>query len=400
MKSKRLRVYICLVTDHGLGLWHRQFPAALKAMGHEVHVAEGLGISESGPLSQAGLWTKSDRARLTERIFEDFATEHRRQRFDLFFAFLYPVQFDPELFDHVAALGTPSVYYFCDNLFHQEVARRYARHATLNWVPEKAAMRNFKAAGARAVHLPMAANPSENFSVGGGESLDVIFPGARNPFRRQVLGYAISKGVDLTLFGSGWIPSQISHNLINYQATAQAPLNSAGRWHRLNQWLTFKSTALVRFCRHGLRPARESRAYAKLGEEYESLVRQHAHPETVDLARLNALYSEARVTIGINDQFNPVSIPALYCYPKMREFEATMSGACYLTQRTEETEDLFDTEKEIAVYSSPEELVEKTRELLGSPTRRAQMRVAAARRSNSDHTWQRRFETIFRELGL
>ncbi|MDB6139801.1 MAG: hypothetical protein JWO94_2873 [Verrucomicrobiaceae bacterium] len=399
MAASRLRLFVCLPNDTGTSLWHRQFPETLKAMGHEVIMPDGIGLSDSWSLSQALQWGKADRSNLTQRIFDAVDAEHHRQHVDLFFVYLYPMQFDPELFALVAALGIPSVYFFCDNLLHPEVASQFARHATLNWVPEKNAMSGFKAAGARALHLPMAANPARNFPTGDAESLDAAFAGGKTPFRRRILGNALDKGLDITVFGSGWIPNQISHHLINNGTTTpQTPRGSASQ--RFKQWRTFKTSALARLCKHGLRPVMESRNYNRMGEEFELLVQQHASAEPLDLVGLNAMHSKARVTIGINDQFNPVASPSLYFYPKMREFEATMSGACYLTQRTEETESLFEPGREIAVYSTQDEMVEKARELLASPTTRKQMRTAAALRAASDHTWQRRFETIFQELDL
>ena len=399
MAASRLRVFCCLPSDTGTSLWHRQFPETLEQMGHDVYVPQEIGLSASWPLSWAGQWTKKDRSKLTQSILDDFKIRHREKPFQLFFAYIYPYQFEPELLDHIADLGVPTVYFFCDNLLYKDVAKDYSRHATLNWVPEKAAMPAFRAVGSRALYLPMAANPARNFPAGNDEFYDVTFAGGQTPYRRQILGYAISQGINVKIFGGGWLPDQVSHHTIN-SGSAPMTVIVPSRMERYKRWLKFKISALKRFSKHGLRPAREIRRYNSMGQEFESLVQGAATLEAIDLDRLNRLYSESRITIGANDQFNSIANPSFYCYPKMREFEATMAGACYLTQHTEDTEELFDTDKEIATYRLPEEMVEKVRELLASPERRGNMRKAAALRSKTDHTWQRRFEAVFRELGL
>jgi spore maturation protein CgeB len=84
----------------------------------------------------------------------------------------------------------------------------------------------------------------------------------------------------------------------------------------------------------------------------------------------------------------------------MREFEATMAGACYLTQATPESADLFEIGTEIECYASAAELVGKANDLLAAPERRRAMREAARKRALGEHTWQHRFTALFDCLGI
>jgi Glycosyl transferases group 1 len=399
MSRRPLRIFVCLVFDQGTSLWHRQFVETLGEMGHNVVSAEGLGISESWLLAGTGQWGKAERLKLTTKIHDAFVQAHRSTPFDLFFAYLYPFQFEVSLFDSIRSLGVPVAYFFCDNLSQPDVAKKYAPRATLNWVPEKAALRQFKEAGATAIHLPMAANPKRNFPSGDPEELDVSFAGGMTPFRRKLFGECVQRGLNLTIYGGGWRADQQWHLTVDSNVSAPT-LQQPNRMQKLRHWLSFKRTALLQFLEHGSRPRIESRLYKSMGMEFEPILHEHCKTAFLDNSQLNGLYSRSRVSIGVNDQFCATTIPSVYSYPKMREFEATMAGACYLTQLTDESAELFEPSVEIETYADSEELASKARILLADAPRRNKLRQMGHRRAFETHTWAHRFERLFAELGL
>ena len=77
-----------------------------------------------------------------------------------------------------------------------------------------------------------------------------------------------------------------------------------------------------------------------------------------------------------------------------------MAGACYLTQATPDLPALFEEDKEIMLYRSDEELVDKARFLFRHPAIRMKMRDAATKRAHAQHDWIHRFQRAFDELGL
>ncbi|MBD0325949.1 MAG: glycosyltransferase family 1 protein [Pyrinomonadaceae bacterium] len=52
------------------------------------------------------------------------------------------------------------------------------------------------------------------------------------------------------------------------------------------------------------------------------------------------------------------------------------------------------------VYSNTEELNEKTEYYLAHPAQAEKLRAAGYARARRDHTWERRFQQLFREVGL
>jgi len=84
----------------------------------------------------------------------------------------------------------------------------------------------------------------------------------------------------------------------------------------------------------------------------------------------------------------------------LRDFEVPMSGGFYLVEYMEELEDFFDIGKEIVCYSGPEELAAKIDYYLQNEDEREAIALAGLQRCRRDHTWKRRFENVFREVGL
>ena len=83
----------------------------------------------------------------------------------------------------------------------------------------------------------------------------------------------------------------------------------------------------------------------------------------------------SQVVVGINrcpsfrrPFWNPLR------YSRLRDIEAPMLGACYLTERAPGLTDLFEVGTEIETYADAAELVEKSKALQGDLPRRTRMR--------------------------
>ena len=85
---------------------------------------------------------------------------------------------------------------------------------------------------------------------------------------------------------------------------------------------------------------------------------------------------------------------------RLRDFEVPMSGGFYLVEHQEELREFFEIGREIETYRSREELLDKISFYLGHDAERERIRRAGRERCLRDHTWQRRFDAAFREIGL
>jgi len=74
----------------------------------------------------------------------------------------------------------------------------------------------------------------------------------------------------------------------------------------------------------------------------------------------------------------------------MRLFEATGVGACLVTDWKENLADYFEPEKEVVIYRTPEECIEKIKWLLSHPTERETIAKAGQKRCLKDHSFMNR----------
>jgi spore maturation protein CgeB len=115
----------------------------------------------------------------------------------------------------------------------------------------------------------------------------------------------------------------------------------------------------------------------------------------------NALTSESMITLGINryPSFRyHVSQPDTYS--RLRDIEAPMLGACYLTEWTEGIEELYDIENEIAVYKTALDLSKQIKALLNDPERRKSLKIECQKKALNTHSIPDSLKKMRCSLGL
>jgi spore maturation protein CgeB len=93
------------------------------------------------------------------------------------------------------------------------------------------------------------------------------------------------------------------------------------------------------------------------------------------------------VTLGINryPSFRH-SLSAPDTYSRLRDLEAPMLGACYLTEWTEGLDKLYEPGREIETYSNAEEMAYKIEMLKADRERRLALRRNGQRRALAEHS--------------
>jgi len=77
-----------------------------------------------------------------------------------------------------------------------------------------------------------------------------------------------------------------------------------------------------------------------------------------------------------------------------------MSRTCYLTGHSDEITEFYDVGREIDTYRTPDELADKTKFYLCHQAAAERMREAGYHRACQQHSWQSRFEELFRKIGI
>jgi spore maturation protein CgeB len=108
------------------------------------------------------------------------------------------------------------------------------------------------------------------------------------------------------------------------------------------------------------------------------------------------MYSQSKINLGFG---GVVSLTNTYCL-KGRDFEIPMSGGLFLTEYHSELAEFYNFGTEIMVYKDFDELLSKIRYLLLNPEEADEIRKKGMLRARREHTWEKRFETIFKCFGL
>lgn len=108
------------------------------------------------------------------------------------------------------------------------------------------------------------------------------------------------------------------------------------------------------------------------------------------------LYSRSRINLGFGGVGHSRKLMCL----KGRDFEVPMSGGLYLTQDNPELSLVYKVGKEILTYKNEKDCAEKVKWLLANPEEAAKVREAGRKRALRNHTWEKRFEKVFRLAGI
>jgi hypothetical protein len=363
--------------------WEFYFKNALAEAGHEAIETPGADWAEGlTPLSA------EERAAWLDRTWTptvDFLRrEHARRRVDLFLSYLYPFQVEPAALRAVRELGIPTVNFFCDNIREFTRIPESYRDFDLHWVPEAEARALYAAAGLRFLYAPMAVWIPPAFRTPPTvETADVIFMGSHDALREDLLGAAVELGLPLRLHGAGWKPDA---------PATPPPARSAGR-------LLQNQIAFLR--EHGWRGVAMRATYQLRHRRPTAWIDRHWRPALRNESEYFQATRESQVVIGVNrfPSFRH-SFSRPHGYSRLRDIEAPMLGACYLTESAPGLEDLYELGTEIETYSNATELAAQVERLRGDPARRSQLRLLGQRRALAHHTIARSLEEITRTLGL
>lgn len=100
------------------------------------------------------------------------------------------------------------------------------------------------------------------------------------------------------------------------------------------------------------------------------------------------IMSEHKICLNMHGMFMD------YGAGNMRMFEATGIGACLLTDLRSENSELFDVDREIVVYDSLNDMVEKAKWLLDNPKRAKQIALAGQKKTLEKYTYRHKAEQL------
>jgi spore maturation protein CgeB len=265
---------------------------------------------------------------------------------DASFFFLFEEEIAPATVEAVGDVAGPTISWFADDHWRFEsFSRRYARSFDVCVTTDHESVQNYRAAGARNVVLSQwACNRYVYKRVTTELEHGVTFVGQRYGRRPEVVQRIQSAGYDVECWGQGWPAGRLDQReMIRVFSSSAINLNLSNAWQ----------------------------------------------PDYSLRARLGAF---AR-GIELDTRPRPEQI-------KGRNFEVPGCGGFLLTQRVPRLEDYFVEGEEIALFDAEDDLIPQIRHWLEHPDERAAVAEAGYRRVLAEHTYDHRFEEIFRVAGL
>lgn len=366
--------------------WEFYLKQGIEESGHEWVEAKEADWAE-GLTYIPGQELESWKERTWSLVVSQIKKLHQEKPIDLFLGYLFPNQVEPSAVSDIQSLGIPCVNFFCDNVreFTQVPKSYYC--FDLHWVPEHKALKMYQQAGLNFFNAAMPVwVPPHQRTYEHPENYGVSFIGSRDVLREVLLAEALKLGAPIDIRGPGWI------------STGNQSASEPGVDNR-NLWKVIANQADI-IAKQGL-----STLVWKTTYRFQPRVADEVFEKFVQDAVFGPKYQEvtqqSKITLGINryPSFRyPFSKPDTYS--RLRDIEAPMMGACYLTESTQGLSELYNLGEEIETYSTPEEMVEKIKMLLADVAKRKEMRYQAQKRALSEHSIANSLAKITNALGL
>jgi spore maturation protein CgeB len=116
----------------------------------------------------------------------------------------------------------------------------------------------------------------------------------------------------------------------------------------------------------------------------------------INAEQMSELSKRARIILGVGSVGHCHDVYTL----KLRDFDAPMSGAMYLTHRNPDLRRLYSEGEEIECYTTPKEALNKVRFYLEHPADLAQIAKNGHQKALTRDTWDQRLQSTFEQLGL
>ena len=308
--------------------------------------------------------------------------------YDLFFTNIcyYKMLFGESL-DYIHSKGIPAVCLRCDNLVIPYNDKELAPKFDLVWLTSIETQPLYKKWGAKTIFLPYAANPV-TFAPTNNTSINrVCFIGTPYGSRSIMINTLTSAKVELDLYYGG--------------NKTKSPSTFTPKFEIITP-----SKYSVHFSRLKFAEGRKliwGTLVNKFRGQTQVIDNEYLHRfPSVSVNGLSSYYSRYNLCLASTSTNHTDALKNPLKIVNLRNFEIPMSGGIEICKFNPELAEYFEADKEIIFYESKEELIDKA--VYYTKTASAQeictIKINARKRAESDHTWMRRFELIFKKLGI
>lgn len=256
---------------------------------------------------------------------------------------LYTDQFDALVIDKLRE-HTKTLCFFHDDTWRVEYSRSWAQHFDYFSTPDINGELKYREIGLpNAIYFPFGCNERIFRKLDVAKRFDVSFVGTWHPYREWLIKRILKAGINVIAAGHRWPRGEI------------------------------KQEDMVRLFN-------ESRINLNLSNSASWDVRYLAFSPRAILNRLRSRKNIEQL--------------------KARGFELGGCGAFQLSYYVDGLERCYEMNREICVYSDPDDLIEKIKFYLAHESLRESIAAAGLNRTLKDHTFAKRFNLVFQRMGL
>ena len=368
-------------------IWYYNLYLPLLDMGHEVVCFDydlvAL-VNRADPNHPGNKeYLQKNRPLASEELLRQVRLAHQEKPIDLFFSYFYSSCVDPEAIREIKKMGIVAVNWYCNGSYQFHLVKEIAPAYDYCLVPEKFRLKDYRRIGANPIYCQEAANPKIYKPYDLPREFDVVFVGQKYGNRPDYISELVEKGIKVRVWGVGW----------------QEPNQSARHLERISPIARIKSLKTMDGWRRAWLKAVRWASLAPLVEQPISVPSGICGPPLEDDEMIR-MYSRCKISLGFSSCGDTHLKRQKILQVRLRDFEAPMSGAFYLVEYMKELEEFFEIGKEIVCYHDKDDLADKIRYFLEHEKEREKIRQSGLRRAVNDHSWHKRFEMMFRQMGL
>lgn len=309
---------------------------------------------------------KSWSSKTWDIVLKDLKTIRQKEKNIIFLSYFFPKQINLDILIEIKRMGIPFVNFYCDNVRDFKYIPKEFNAFDLNWVPEIDALKMYKNKKLNFLHLPMPMWVDYKYrNLPNLENNNFVFIGSKDNTREELLNNIISKGIDIKIYGGNW-----NNNTINEVEIFQKK-NLKSRLLHFNKQISHNgiSSFLWKFI------------YPKYQNINLGNLQKHIYGN-LDFETYNDTLKQSQIVLGINRvPINKFKFQNYPVYSRLRDIEAPMLGACYLTEFTNDLAHFYEIGKEIEVYRDENELIEKVKILKSDGEKRKKIRLLGQKKA-------------------
>jgi spore maturation protein CgeB len=377
-------------------IWRNNLLISLVDLGHEIvefdyNLRETFqNLNPTDPIQKR--FIKKNRKKVSEELFKQIKKAQGKNPLDVFFSLFFDACISTETIDKIRSMRIKTMNFYCNASYQLDLVSEISTHYDYCLVSEKFRIKDYKQLGANPIYFQEAANPLFYKPYNEKKIFDVTFVGQAYGERPDIVKYLLENSIDINVFGIGWD---------QFSSENKTKVSAANVTTKIKKLFSRKLFDSIQYRFHKFFD-RSFRSKAKLINSNKSKV---ILPATIcgkilTDSEMVKMYSRSKINLGFSSCGNTHLENERILQIRLRDFEVPMSGGFYMVEYMKELEEFFDIGKEIICYKNKEDMVEKIKYFLKNDSEREKIRIAGRKRCLRDHTWQKRFKNVFKQIQV